>query len=77
MHFTLLSYKVVTSKKNGKDYIIYNLLYNDTCVSQNCSLYNNDLRDFLDNNINEDITEYTLFRPVSNSGAFRPYIKYK
>lgn len=77
MHFTLIDYKKVTSKKNNKDYIIANLLYNKNVVCSTCSSYDEMLEQFCSNNLNEDITEYVGFRPISNSGAFRCYIKYK
>ena len=75
--FLLLSYKTITSKKNGKDYLLINLLYNQEYLVKIVNNYDELLEEFCKNNEGEIISEYVALRYNDNIKGFLPIIKYK
>lgn len=74
--FRLTEVKVITSKKNNKKYIAYNLLCNNKVVIVCFNEYNDVFEDNLLNSIWEDVTPYVSFMLDKKNASFRPYIKF-
>lgn len=77
MEFLLLSYKIIKSKKNGKEYLLINLLHKQEYIIKVINNYDELLEQFCKNNEGEDISEYVALRYNDNIKGFLPIIKYK
>lgn len=75
--YILLNFKKITSKKNNKDYLIFNVLLNNDYLLKLFHGYDEMLEQYLINNTNEDISDDVQMVFDSNIMAFKPYIKYK
>lgn len=77
MEFLLLSYKIIKSKKNGKEYLLINLLHKQEYIIKVINNYDELLEQFCKNNEGEDISEYVALRYNDNIKGFLPIIRYK
>ena len=77
MEFLLLSYKTIKSKKNGKEYLLINLLHKQEYIIKVIRYYDELLEQFCKNNEGEDISEYVALRYNDNIKGFLPIIRYK
>lgn len=77
MNFKLLSHKIIKSKKNGKEYIIADLYYDNNVLIKSFNEYDELFEQFLISNEYQDISEYVSLRYNDNIKGFIPVIRYK
>lgn len=77
MNFKLIGHNVVTSKKNGKKYILIDIRYKSRIIEPIISEYDEMLEQFCINFENNFIDEYIKFSYRANIKGFVPYIEYK
>lgn len=76
MEYILTSYKLIKSKKNNKDYIVYCLLFNRRFVVENMEEYSEFLEEFCKNHLMENVNDNVIMNYYANIKAFKPCIKY-
>lgn len=76
MNFKLIGHSIVTSKKNGKKYILIDLRYKNIIIDTIIAEYNEMLEQFCRNYENQFIDDYIRFSYRRNIKGFVPYIEY-
>lgn len=77
MNIRLTNVTSLTSKKNGKKYIVYSLLCENEVIIKCFIEYNGEIENQLLSLMWEDVSDYIKFQLDRAANLYRPYINLK